>query len=205
MKLNSLHDVLIDGLRDLYHAEKQLIKALPKMAKAANSAQLRTAFEDHLEVTEQQAERLEEIFHELDMPAKAKACPGMQGILEEGKELISAAKSSEPDALDAALVAAAQKVEHYEICGYGSCRTFAETLGLSRVAELLQETLDEESQANEQLTSLAESQINASAAEAGQFDDDEDERMQPAGNGRSRSRASSGSRGSASRSRSNRS
>jgi ferritin-like metal-binding protein YciE len=173
MKLNSLHDVFVDSLRDLYNAEKQLIRALPRMAKAASSPELKTAIEEHLTVTENQAHRLEQIFEELELPARGKTCPGMQGIIEEGKELISEGKDSDPDALDAALITAAQKVEHYEICGYGSARAFAETLGLSHIAEMLQETLDEESQANEQLTGLAESQINVLAMHGdGEMDGD---------------------------------
>ncbi len=164
VKLNSLQDVFVDELRDLYHAEKQLIKALPRMAKAANSPELQSALEEHLDVTERQARRLEQIFKELGMAARGKPCHGMQGIIEEGKELLEARSESSPEAIDAAMVAAAQKVEHYEISGYGAARSHAETLGLSRIAGLLQETLDEESEANEKLNQLAESSINAAAA-----------------------------------------
>ena len=167
MKLNSLHDVLVDNLRDLYNAEKQLLKALPRMAKAANSPELQSALEEHVAVTEAQAERLEKVFKEMDMPARGKTCRGMEGIIEEGKELLEARKDSSPEALDAALIGAAQKVEHYEISAYGSCRTHAETLGLSRVADLLQQTLDEESEANEKLTTIAQSTVNVAAAPTG--------------------------------------
>ena len=163
MKLNDLHDVLVSELRDLYSAEKLIIRALPRMMKAANSPELQSALEDHLAVTEGQAERLEQVFRELDMPARAKPCAGMQGILEEGKEVLDARKESNPDAIDAALIGAAQKVEHYEISAYGSCRAHAETLGLTRVAELLQQTLDEEGEANEKLTQIAQSGVNAAA------------------------------------------
>ena len=167
MKLNSLHDVLVDNLRDLYNAEKQLLKALPRMAKAANSPELQSALEEHVAVTEAHAERLEKVFKEMDMPARGKTCRGMEGIIEEGKELLEARKDSSPEALDAALIGAAQKVEHYEISAYGSCRTHAETLGLSRVADLLQQTLDEESEANEKLTTIAQSTVNVAAAPTG--------------------------------------
>jgi ferritin-like metal-binding protein YciE len=164
MKLTNLQDVLQDELRDLYHAEKQLIKALPRMVKAANSSELQSALEEHLAVTEKQAERLETIFGELDMAARGKTCKGMQGIIEEGKELLENGKDSDPDAFDAAMIAGAQKVEHYEMSAYGSCRAHAEQLGLDRVARLLQESLDEESEANETLTKIAESRVNAAAA-----------------------------------------
>lgn len=171
MKLNNLQDVLQDSLRDLYSAEKQLIKALPRMAKAAHAPELRSALEEHLEVTEAQAERLETIFKELGMPARGKHCHGMEGIIEEGKELLESAKESSPEAIDAAMIGAAQKVEHYEMSAYGTACSHAETLGLNRIAELLQETLDEESQANEKLNQIAQSEVNVAAASA--HDDEE--------------------------------
>lgn len=167
MKLSNLHDVLVDELRDLYNAEKQILKALPRMSKAASSTELQNALEEHLAQTENQVERLEQIFEELDMAARGKTCHGMQGIIEEGKEVLEERKGSDPAAIDAALIAAAQKVEHYEICAYGSSRTHAELLGLSRVAELLQETLDEESEANEKLDAIARDGVNAAAANGG--------------------------------------
>src|SRR5262245_51411317 len=167
MKLNNLHDVFVDGLRDLYNAEQQLIRALPRMAKAAHSPELRDAFQEHLEVTQHHAERLEEIFDEIEEKPGGKNCPGMQGIIEEGSEVIKEGKTNAPDSADAALIAAAQKVEHYEMSGYGSCRTFATTLGLSHIAELLQETLDEEAEADQALSQLAESSINEMAAAEG--------------------------------------
>lgn len=166
MKLANLHDVLVHDLRDLYNAEKQLVKALPRMAKAAHAPELQAALREHLEVTEAQAERLEAVFQELGMTARGKMCHGMEGIIEEGKEVLEAADESDPDALDAAIIGAAQKVEHYEIGAYGTCRTHAQTLGLSRIADLLQQTLDEESQANEKLTQIAQSTVNQGAAAA---------------------------------------
>lgn len=171
MALENLHDVLVDGIRDLYHAEKQLVKALPRMAKAASSIELKGAMEEHLAVTEKHVERLEQVFKELGVAARGKVCHGMMGLIEEGKEVIADKKESSPTALDAALITAAQKVEHYEISAYGSCRAHAELLGLNRVTKLLQQTLDEESQANETLTSIAAESVNAAAlanAEVGQ-------------------------------------
>lgn len=176
MKLNTLEDVLVDELRDLYSAEKQLIKALPRMAKAASTPELQSALEDHLAVTQSQAERLEEILKELGAPTRGKVCHGMEGIITEGKELLESRKESSPEALDAAMIGAAQKVEHYEMCAYGTCVAHAETLGLSRIAKLLQQTLDEESQANEKLTQIAKSGVNSAAASGdSDRDDDEDE------------------------------
>jgi ferritin-like metal-binding protein YciE len=164
MVMNNLHDVLLDTIKDLYHAEKQLVKALPRMAKAANSEQLRSAIEEHLEVTEGQVQRLEQVFDELDLSPKAKVCHGMLGIVDEGKEVLEKHNGGNPAAIDAALIAAAQKVEHYEIAAYGSARTFAETLGLNRVAELLQETLNEEEETDAKLTQIAEGMVNEAAA-----------------------------------------
>jgi ferritin-like metal-binding protein YciE len=181
MVMNNLHDVFVETIKDLYHAEKQLVKALPRMANAATSDELRAAIEEHLEVTEGQVERLEEVFGELDMSPKAKVCYGMQGIVEEGKEVLEEQKNGNPAAIDAAIIAAAQKVEHYEIASYGSARAFAETLGLNRIAELLQETLDEEEETDEKLNDLAESSINEAAAEASDEDEESDEEVQSSG------------------------
>ena len=153
MKLESLHDLFVDELKDLYNAEVQLTKALPKMAKAAASEELRTAFEDHLEETEQQIERLEAIFKQLEENPKGKRCKAMAGLIEEGKEMIEA--DGEDAVKDAALIAAAQRVEHYEIAGYGTVRTYAELLGFDKAANLLQQTLDEEAAADVKLTELA--------------------------------------------------
>jgi ferritin-like metal-binding protein YciE len=162
MKVTTLEDLLVEELRDLYNAEKQLLKALPRMAKAASSEQLRAAFEEHTEVTQAQIERLDQVFKTLKTKSSGKKCVAMEGLIEEGKEIISEKKNYDPDVLDAALITAAQKVEHYEIAGYGSVRTFANLLGLSKVAKLLQKTLDEEGATDKKLTALAE-QINVAA------------------------------------------
>jgi ferritin-like metal-binding protein YciE len=163
-KMKNLEDLLVHQLKDLYSAENQIVKALPKMAKAANSPELRRGFEDHLEQTKRQAERIEQIFekHGLDGSPKGKKCVGMEGLIKEGEEVIS--EEAEPDVKDAGLIAAAQKVEHYEIASYGTARTYAETLGYKDAARLLQQTLDEESKTNEKLTMMAESHINQKAA-----------------------------------------
>lgn len=163
MKLETLNDVYLDNLKDLYSAETQLVAALPKLAKAAYSEELRSAFQEHLEETRGHADRLNRIFQELGKNPKGKKCKGMEGLIDEGKELLSGEASP---ARDAALIAAAQRVEHYEIAGYGCARTFAQILGENKAAKLLQETLEEESAADEKLTSLAESVVNAEAAMA---------------------------------------
>jgi len=160
MKLNSLHDLLIDDLKDIYSAETQLTKALPKMAKAAVSEDLKEAFLGHLKETQTQVTRLEKIFKLLDASPKGKKCKAMEGLVEEGKEMIEA--EGEDVVKDAALIGAAQKVEHYEIAAYGTVRTYAELLGYDKAAELLQETLDEEAAADEKLTELSKN-INIEA------------------------------------------
>src|SRR5262245_49236146 len=166
MKLESLEDLYLDQLRDLYSAENQLLKALPKMAKGASSAELRRALEDHLQETQLQAERLEQILAELGAKAKGKKCKAMEGLIEEGKEVLKA-DADEPAVQDAALIAAAQRVEHYEIAGYGCARTYARLLGQSAAASLLERSLEEEKAADEKLNTLAESSINLRAAQAG--------------------------------------
>lgn len=163
MKFNTLHEVLTDYIRDLYNAESQLVKALPKMAKAATSPELKAAFEEHLQQTERQVERLERVADDLGIKPKGKTCHAMKGLIEEGQEVIS--NTGDPSAKDAALIGAAQKVEHYEIAGYGTARTFAKVLGEETAAKLLQETLDEESAADEKLTAIAQSGLNQEAAE----------------------------------------
>ena len=163
MKMESLEELFVEKLRDLYSAENQIIKALPKMVKAASSEQLRNGFEEHLEQTRQQVERLDQIFEELDEKPKGKKSKGMQGLLEEGKELME--EDIDPEVLDAGLIAAAQHVEHYEIAGYGCVRTYAELLGFSNATKLLKQTLDEEKQTDAKLTSLAE-EINVQAEKA---------------------------------------
>lgn len=161
MKLKSLQDLLVDCLKDLYSAEGQLIKALPRMARAASSAELRAGFEEHLEQTRGQAERLERIAEQLGVTPRGKKCAAMEGLIEEGKELLQ--EDVEPAVLDAALIGAAQKVEHYEIAAYGTAREWAEQLGLTEAAGLLQETLDEEKATDEKLTELARRRANQEA------------------------------------------
>lgn len=159
--MQKLKDLFVDEIKDLYNAEKQITKALPQMAKKASSEKLKEAFENHLKETENQIKRLEQVFKELDMTPKGKKCEGIEGIISEGKEMMK--EIDEPSLLDAALISAAQKVEHYEIASYGTVRTYAEMLNLGKAANLLQETLDEESNANEKLTTLALSGVNEEA------------------------------------------
>ena len=158
MKIDSLDILLEEELKDIYSAEKQLLKALPKMAKKASSEELRAALEEHLTVTEGQVARLEDVFEALGKTAKAKTCKAMQGLIEEATELME--EDADDAVLDAGIIAAAQKVEHYEIASYGTVRTWAKLCGEDVVAELLQETLDEETEADQKLTELAENFIN---------------------------------------------
>ncbi len=161
MKLDSLQKLFIEELRDLYSAESQILKALPKMAKAASSPQLQAAFNEHLKQTEGHVERLEKVFKRLDKSPKGKTCKAMEGLVEEGSEMMS--EKGEPAVLDAGLIAAAQRVEHYEIAGYGTVRTYARLLGDTEAERLLQQTLDEEGETDKKLTALAESTINLQA------------------------------------------
>ncbi len=165
MKLNTLQELYIDELRDLYSAENQLLKALPKMAKGASSDELKQAFEDHLEETKVHVERLEEIFEALDESPKGKTCKAMKGLVEEGSEILE--EEGEESVLDAGIIAAAQKVEHYEIASYGTVRTLADLLGEKDAVKLLQKTLDEEGAADEKLTELAEDIVNPEAMAEG--------------------------------------
>ena len=160
MKLETLHDLYVHELKDIYSAESQLVKALPKMAKAASSEELRAGFEEHLEQTRGQVERLDKIFEQLEVSPRGKKCVAMEGLIEEGKELLE--EDADPDVKDAALIAAAQKVEHYEIAAYGTVRTYAELLGFQDAADLLQQTLDEESATDAKLSELAR-EINVEA------------------------------------------
>lgn len=161
MKLDSLRTLWIEEMRDLYNAENQLLKALPKMAKRASTEELKEAFESHLEETHGQVARLEEIFERLGKKPTGKTCKAMQGLIEEGSEMM---KEEGPDSvIDAGIIAAAQRVEHYEIAGYGVARTFASILGEDEAEDLLQETLDEEGAADEKLTEIAESIVNEEA------------------------------------------
>ncbi len=159
--MNGLEELYMDGLRDVYNAENQILKALPKMAKAANSDQLRQAFQEHETQTRNQVTRLDQIFGMHSTKPRGKKCAGMEGIIEEGKEEMQ--QNADSDALDAVLIAGAQKVEHYEIATYGTLRTWAQQLGLNNEAQLLQQTLDEEGETDKKLTRLAESQINMEA------------------------------------------
>jgi ferritin-like metal-binding protein YciE len=161
MKLDTLQKLYADELRDLYNAENQLLKALPKMAKAASSEDLKDAFEKHLEQTKGHVERLERVFEELGEKPKGKTCRAMKGLIEEGSEILK--EDGEDSVIDAGIIVAAQKVEHYEIASYGSVRTFAHLLGQNKAAELLQTTLDEEAETNQLLNRLAESIVNPEA------------------------------------------
>ena len=161
MELDSLQKLYVEELKDLYSAEKQIIQALPKMVKKASHPDLKAAFQEHLEVTRVQLERLDQIFEGLGKSPRGKKCKGMEGLLEEGKEMMQ--EDMEDDVMDAALIAAAQRVEHYEMAGYGTVRTYAQLLGDKNAAKLLQQTLDEEGDADKKLTQLAESSINVEA------------------------------------------
>ncbi len=165
MKIDSLNTLLEEELKDIYSAEKQLLKALPKMAKNASSEGLKSALQEHLQITQRQVERLEEVFGLLGKPAKAKTCKAMQGLVEEGNEMME--EDAEDAVMDAAIIAAAQKVEHYEMASYGTVRTWARLCGEEEAADLLQETLDEEGEADKRLTDLAESFVNPEAESSG--------------------------------------
>lgn len=160
MHAENLRDLLVEELKDLYSAENQLVKALPKMAKAASDKKLQDAFKSHLQETRGHVKRLEQVCKQLGVSPKGKKCNGMEGLITEGRELM--AEDAEPEVLDAGLISAAQRVEHYEMAGYGTVRTYAKLLGEDAAAHLLQQTLDEEGKANHKLTSLAES-INLEA------------------------------------------
>ena len=177
MELATLRELFVHELKDLYSAENMIIKALPKMAKAASSEELRSAFEEHLEQTKVHVERLQQIFENLNESPKGKTCKGIEALIEEGKELME--EDANPEVLDAGLIAAAQKVEHYEMAGYGCVRTYAELLGDQQAAAQLQETLDEEGQTDKKLTDLAET-INVEANK-GQEESSEDDEEKAAG------------------------
>jgi len=168
--MDTLRELFIDELKDVYNAEKQLVAALPKMAKAASSADLTKAFTQHLEETKGHVARLEQIFEELDLPVRGKKCKGMEGLIEEGKEILE--EEGDKSVIDAALISAAQRVEHYEIAAYGCLSSYAELLGHRSIVALLQQTLGEEEAADEKLTQLAEGGINTAAAAAGAGEED---------------------------------
>jgi ferritin-like metal-binding protein YciE len=170
----TLHEMMVEEIKDLYHAEKQLTKALPKMAKAATNEDLREALQMHLEETQEQITRLEEVFESLGEKVKAKPCPGMAGIIQEGQETLQ--EDADGAVLDAAIIAAAQRAEHYEIGAYGTCIEWARLMGHDEVVALLEQTLEEEKAADKKLTMLAESEINQAAlAEGGHPEGDEEE------------------------------
>lgn len=163
-KLNSLKDLLEHEVKDLYSAETQLIDALPEMAKAASNSKLKQCFEDHLKETQNQLERLQQVAEMMDMDPKGETCAAMKGLVKESKDMIK--KQGNEDVKDAGLIAAAQRVEHYEMAGYGAAHTYAQQLGLKDAAKLLQETLDEEKNADTKLNKIALSNINKKAEKA---------------------------------------
>jgi len=165
MSLDSLDKLFLEELKDVYNAEKQIVAALPRMAKAAETPELKKAFTNHLRETEGHVNRLEQIFKELGQTARGKKCKGMEGLLEEGKEILE--EDGEPAVIDAALISAAQRVEHYEIAAYGCLRTYAQLLGYSQAEKLLQQTLAEEEAADKKLTQIGESGVNNAAVAAG--------------------------------------
>ncbi len=165
MEMETLQELFVEELRDLYSAEAQLLKAMPKMVKKAQHPELKKAFETHMRETENQVKRLDQIFENLGEKAKGKKCLAMEGLVNEAKEHMS--EDMDEDVMDAALIGMAQKIEHYEIAGYGTVRTYAQLLGNKEVARLLQQTLDEEGKTDKLLTKLAESSINLGAAQPG--------------------------------------
>ncbi|HLF26707.1 MAG TPA: ferritin-like domain-containing protein [Anaerolineae bacterium] len=166
MKLKSLEDLYVAELKDLYSAETQLVKALPKMIKATSSSELQRGFEEHLEQTRRHVDRLDRAFQELETSPGRKKCKGMEALIEEGKEMLE--QAVDPDVLDVALISAAQRIEHYEIAGYGTARAYARLLGYTAAVDLLSRTLDEEKLTDERLTQIAESRINIQATNGGQ-------------------------------------
>jgi len=171
--LDTLRDLLEDEIKDIYDAEKQLTKALPKLAKKATAPELKEAFDEHLQQTEEHIARLEQVFEQMEMPVRGKKCEGMQHLIAEGNEMIAEA---EDDATrDALLIAAAQKCEHYEICSYGTIRVWANLLGKTEVGTLLEDTLEEEKSADSKLTQIAEGFVNQRAAESDESEESEEE------------------------------
>jgi ferritin-like metal-binding protein YciE len=162
MELENLQDLYIHELKDLYSAERQIIQALPKMMKAASSHKLRAGFEEHLKQTQEHANRLEKILSNHRQSSRGKKCKGMEGVIAEGAEMIE--EEADPEVKDAGLISAAQRVEHYEIAGYGTVRTYAELIGDNEAAGLLQTTLNEEVETDKKLSQLAKSEINVAAA-----------------------------------------
>jgi ferritin-like metal-binding protein YciE len=165
MALKTMQDLFEHELQDLYSAEQQIIQALPEMMQATSNQELKNAFQEHLEQTKGQAQRLEQIAQQVGINPQGEQCKAMAGLIEEGRTLLN--EQAEPAVLDAALIGAAQRIEHYEIAGYGTARTFARTLGNQEAAQLLQQTLEEEAQTDEKLTRLAEQNVNKQAKQAG--------------------------------------
>ena len=185
MEMSNLQDLLVENLKDLYSAENQILKALPKAAKKVENEELRTALEEHVEQTEGHVQRLEQILEKMGEKPGGKKCHGMEGLLEEAKELMG--EDADPDVLAAGLIVDCQKVEHYEIAGYGSAVTFAKLLGNDEAARLLGQTLDEEKAADQKLTAIAESSINLEAA-SGEEDEGAMASSSSRSGGRSRSK-----------------
>jgi ferritin-like metal-binding protein YciE len=188
MASSTLHDAFIEELRDTYDAEKQLTKALPKLAKTATSPQLRQAFESHLAETQQQIARLEQVFTSIEEKPRGKHCDGMAGIIEEGKSIME--EDMDESTMDACLIAAGQRAEHYEMAAYGTLVAWAQAMGHDEAAALLQQTLDEEKNADKKLSALAEGGINQVAADAAHPADDEEEEEAPVAATRGKSSAS---------------
>lgn len=170
MKIDKLSILFQEELKDIYDAEKRLVRAIPKMAKAASSPDLRQALEEHLEVTKGHVQRLEQVFELLGVPAKAKPCAGMKGLIEEGEEVMG--EDATEGLMDAALIGAAQRVEHYEMAAYGTARTLAERLGNGEAAELLEETLNEEKEADEKLTEIAKQLLEGMAGDEAESEEE---------------------------------
>ena len=181
----TLHDAFLDELRDTYDAERQLTKALAKLAKAASAPELKEAFATHLEETQGQIERLEQVFESLDEKVRGKHCDGIAGIIEEGKSIME--EDFDDETMDACLIAAGQRAEHYEMAAYGTLVAWARTMGHDEAANLLQENLDEEKAADEKLSSLAEGGINQTAADRAHGEDEEEDEAEPVGAGAGRS------------------
>jgi len=171
-EMGTLHDAFLDELRDAYDAEKQLTKALPKLAKAATDVKLRAAFEAHLKETQGQIARLEQVFQSLDEPVRGKHCDGIAGIIEEGKSVME--EDFDETTMDACLIASGQRAEHYEMAAYGTLVAWAQAMGHTQAAKLLQQTLDEEKAADKKLSGLAEGGINQNAADAAQSDEEDE-------------------------------
>jgi ferritin-like metal-binding protein YciE len=189
VKATTLRELYVQELKDLYDAENQITKALPKMIKQASSEQLQSALEEHLEITREQAQRIEQIFEKMGERLKAQKCKGMQGVIEEGSELLKEAEDE--DVRDAGIIASAQKVEHYEIASYGTVRTYAQLLGEDEAVQLLQQTLDEEKEADQKLNALAE-EINVEAQSGEGEEEEAVGSRRRSGSTRSSSRRSSG-------------